>query len=84
MATREFDPEFDTVIAGGRVIDPETGLDAVRSVGIRGGSIASISDADLPGERILDARGLVVTPASSICTTTPSHCPATASRRSTA
>lgn len=62
MATREFDPEFDTVIAGGRVIDPETGLDAVRSVGIRGGSIASISDADLPGERILDARGLVVTP----------------------
>lgn len=54
--------EFDTVIAGGRVIDPETGLDAVRSVGIRGGVIAAISDADLSGEQILDARGQVVTP----------------------
>jgi predicted amidohydrolase len=38
-------PEFDTVIAGGRVIDPQTGLDAVRSVGLRAGSIAAISDA---------------------------------------
>ncbi len=55
-------PEFDSVIAGGRVIDPETGLDAVRSVGIRGGSIAAISDSDLIGAEILDARGQVVTP----------------------
>lgn len=54
--------EFDTVIAGGRVIDPETGLDAVRSVGIRGGTIAAISDADLAADQILDARGLVVAP----------------------
>lgn len=54
--------EFDTVIAGGRVVDPETGLDAVRSVGIRGGSIAAVSDADLSGAQVLDARGLVVTP----------------------
>ncbi len=55
-------PEFDAVIAGGRVIDPETGLDAVRSVGIRGGSIAAISDADLIGDQTLEARGQVVTP----------------------
>ena len=54
--------EFDTVITGGRVIDPETGLDALRSVGIRGGTIAAIADADLSGEQVLDARGLVVTP----------------------
>ncbi len=54
--------EFDTVIAGGRVIDPETGLDAVRSVGIRAGTVAAISDADLAGDDVLDARGLVVTP----------------------
>ena len=50
------------MVRGGRVIDPETGLDALRSVGIRGGSIAAISDADLSGDRVLDARGLVVTP----------------------
>ena len=35
--------EFDTVIAGGRVVDPETRLDAVRSVGIRGGYATSPS-----------------------------------------
>lgn len=55
-------PEFDTVIAGGRVIDPETGLDAVRSVGIRGGTVAAIAEAELSGECMLDARGLVVAP----------------------
>lgn len=54
--------EFDSVIVGGRVVDPETGLDAVRSVGIRDGAIAAISDAELSGEQILDARGLVVAP----------------------
>lgn len=55
-------PEFDIVIEGGRVIDPETGLDAVRSVGIRGGAIAAISDGELTGEQVLDARGHAVTP----------------------
>jgi len=54
--------EFDTVITGGRVIDPETGLDAIRSVGIRSGSVAAIADADLTADVVLDARGLVVTP----------------------
>lgn len=54
--------EFDIVIAGGRVIDPETGLDALRSVGIRGGTVTAISDADLACEQVLDARGHVVTP----------------------
>lgn len=54
--------EFDTVVMGGRVIDPETGLDAIRSVGIRNGSIAAIADAELCGKQVLDARGLVVAP----------------------
>src|SRR3954463_12635803 len=53
---------FDTVIANGRVIDPETGLDAVRWVGIRGGSIGAISPSALEGRTIVDARGLVVAP----------------------
>jgi predicted amidohydrolase len=29
--------QFDLVLEGGRVMDPETGLDAVRNVGIRDG-----------------------------------------------
>lgn len=55
-------PPFDLVIRGGRVMDPETGLDAVRDVGIRGDEIARISEEPLPGKRVLDARGLVVAP----------------------
>jgi N-acyl-D-glutamate deacylase len=53
---------YDIVIEGGRVIDPETGLDAVRNVGINGGTIALIAERPLQGETIIDAHGLVVAP----------------------
>jgi N-acyl-D-glutamate deacylase len=53
---------YDIVIEGGRVIDPETGLDAVRNVGINGGTIARIAERPLQGETIIDAHGLVVAP----------------------
>jgi N-acyl-D-aspartate/D-glutamate deacylase len=53
---------FDLVIHGGRVIDPETHLDAVRDIGINGGMIRYISLTPLQGKRILDATGLVVAP----------------------
>lgn len=53
---------FDVVIQGGRVIDPESGSDAVRNVGIRAGKVAAITTAPLKGERVIDARGLVVSP----------------------
>lgn len=53
---------YDVVIAGGRVMDPETGLDAVRNVGINGGRVARISAEPLVGKRVLDASGLVVAP----------------------
>jgi N-acyl-D-aspartate/D-glutamate deacylase len=54
--------QYDLVLEGGRVIDPETGLDAVRNVGIRDGQIASISTAPLSGRRVIHAAGLVVAP----------------------
>ena len=38
---------YDLVIANGRVMDPESGLDAVRHVGIRGGTIEAISETPL-------------------------------------
>ncbi len=53
---------YDLVIRGGRVIDPQSGLDAVRNVGIRGGRIAAVTEAPLDGASVLDARGLVVAP----------------------
>jgi N-acyl-D-aspartate/D-glutamate deacylase len=54
--------DFDLVIEGGRVMDPETGLDAIRNVGIREGKIARISESRLSGRRTVRASGLVVAP----------------------
>ena len=54
--------DFDVVIANGRVMDPASGMDAVRNVGIRAGKIAAISADTLPGRTVLDAKGLVVAP----------------------
>jgi N-acyl-D-aspartate/D-glutamate deacylase len=53
---------YDIVVKAGRVIDPETGLDGTRDVGILNGRIARISAESLSGRRVLDARGLVVAP----------------------
>jgi N-acyl-D-glutamate deacylase len=53
---------YDLVVANGRVIDPETGLDAIRSLGIRGGQIEAVSATPLQGRTVLDAAGLVVSP----------------------
>ena len=53
---------FDFVLTGGRVIDPETGLDAVKNVGIQNGRITEISDSPLVGRENIDVSGLVVAP----------------------
>ena len=53
---------YDLVIQGGRVIDPETGLDAVRNVGISQGRIRKISAAALEGKQVISAKGLIVAP----------------------
>ena len=53
---------YDLVIRGGRVMDPETGLDAVRNVGIQGGEIAVITGDKIFGKETLDAEGRVVAP----------------------
>jgi len=55
-------PPYDLVIRGGRVMDPETGLDAVRTIGISNGAIARVTTGDLDGARTIDASGLVVAP----------------------
>lgn len=53
---------FDLVIANGRVMDPESGLDAVRNIGISAGKIRAISESSLTGKETIDAKGLVVAP----------------------
>src|ERR1700676_3028718 len=54
--------QYDLVLEGGRVMDPETGVDAVRNVGIREGKIVRISSEALTGRRVIHASGLVVAP----------------------
>ncbi len=54
--------KYDLVLAGGRVIDPETQLDAVRNVGIIGHTIAAVSEETLEGSVSIDVGGLVVAP----------------------
>ncbi len=53
---------YDRVILGGRVIDPESNLDAVGNIGILDGRIAVITEEELRGRDTIDARGLVVSP----------------------
>jgi N-acyl-D-aspartate/D-glutamate deacylase len=54
--------QYDLVLEGGRVMDPETGLDAPRNVGIRDGKIIRVSSEALSGRRVIHASGLVVAP----------------------
>src|SRR6202034_1485499 len=62
FAATAFAQSYDTVLQGGRVMDPETGVDAVRNVGITQGRIMRISSEPLTGKRVLDAKGLIVAP----------------------
>ncbi|MBI4664501.1 MAG: amidohydrolase family protein [Verrucomicrobia bacterium] len=54
--------DFDLVIANGRVMDPASGLDAVRHLGVARGSIVAITETALTGRAVIDAQGLVVAP----------------------
>jgi N-acyl-D-aspartate/D-glutamate deacylase len=53
---------YDVVLTNGKVMDPESGLDAVRNVGITAGKIRAISASPLRGKSRIDAKGLVVAP----------------------
>ncbi len=55
---------YDTVITGGRVIDPANGIDAPREVAIVDGRIAAVAErlpAHVAGQ-VIDASGQIVTP----------------------
>ncbi|MFK8012110.1 MAG: amidohydrolase family protein [Marinicellaceae bacterium] len=54
--------KYDTVLIGGRVMDPETKLDAIKNVGILNNRIAQISSDPLQGDEVIDVSGLVVAP----------------------
>src|SRR6202171_3390809 len=53
---------YDIVLQSGRIMDPESNLDAIRNVGIRGKKIAAISAAPLRGKVEINAAGLIIAP----------------------
>jgi N-acyl-D-aspartate/D-glutamate deacylase len=53
---------YDVVLANGRVMDPASGLDSIRHVGISGGRIAAISAEPLAGDTVVDVSNHVVAP----------------------
>ena len=61
-STAVYAQDYDLVINNGRVMDPETGFDAVANVGVKAGMIASITTETLDGKRTIDATGHVVAP----------------------
>jgi len=62
LAAAALAQDYDVVLANGRVMDPASGLDAVRQVGIRGAKIGAISETPLRGRTVVDVTGLVVAP----------------------
>lgn len=57
-----FGADYDVVISNGRVMNPASGLDSIRNVGIRDGKIVTLSREKIGGEQEIDASGLVVAP----------------------
>lgn len=57
-------PAADLLIKGGRVVDPEAGIDAVQDVLVSKGKIAEVGKDLKPGKntREVDARGMLVLP----------------------
>ncbi len=62
IAEQPADAAYDLVLHGGRVIDPESGLDATRDVAVADGRIIAIAAGPLHGAIEIDASGLVVAP----------------------
>ncbi|MCC6587126.1 MAG: amidohydrolase family protein [Bryobacterales bacterium] len=54
--------QYDIVLQGGRVIDPESNVDAVRNVGISDSTVRAITQDRITGRTVIDARGLIVAP----------------------
>jgi hypothetical protein len=56
------DQPCQTLFVGGRVLDPETGLDDLRNVGVRDGVITYVGSDRPPADSVVDVTGLVVSP----------------------
>jgi N-acyl-D-aspartate/D-glutamate deacylase len=56
------EPPFDLVILHGKVMDPQSNLNAERNIGISGGKVREVTTREIRGKQTIEARGLVVAP----------------------
>ena len=61
-ASTELAQDYDVVITGGSVIDPETQYDDIANVGIKDGRIVEVTQKKITGSESIDAKGMVVAP----------------------
>jgi dihydroorotase len=62
-AIAKLKPAYDTVVRGGRVIDPANAVDGVFDIGIRKGRIAALAPLlDAGSAKVIEAGGLIVAP----------------------
>ena len=54
--------QLEVVLLGGRVMDPETGLDEIRNIGIASGRIVSVTREPIQAPETINVGGLVVAP----------------------
>jgi dihydroorotase len=62
IAATAFAQPYDLVILGGRVMDPDSGLDAVRNIGVTAGKIKAVTQKPIKGKDTIQARNLIVSP----------------------
>ncbi len=62
LSTATLADQYDIAIVNGRVIDPQSGTDAVLNVGIRGSEIVAVEAGPMAATRTIDAKGKVVSP----------------------
>ncbi len=54
--------DYDLVLRNGRVMDPESNLDAIRNIGINKGKITLVTKSEISGRQLVDVSGLVIAP----------------------
>jgi N-acyl-D-aspartate/D-glutamate deacylase len=54
--------QYDLVLSGGRLVDPQNTIDQVTNIAITDGKIAAIDASPLKGKKHIDVSGLVVSP----------------------
>ena len=54
----------DLVLKGGRIIDPESGLDEIQDIAFKDGKVSALADslATMPAKQIHDVSGKIISP----------------------